>query len=196
MAAAQALSLRLARSFDRAASDDIEGGFARLTTPVVKYWVCKTAPGMIFEALECLGGNGYVEDSVLARLYRESPLNGIWEGSGNIMCLDVLRVMRKAPNMSTTVLETLARDMGDNTNQTMDVLRIAGDIALEDEGSARILTEQLALTAAAAEMRRALPAELADAFVESRLGRPWRNTYGMMDSRYDARAIVDYVCPS
>ena len=196
VAAAQSLSMRLARSFDKAGSDDVEAGFARLMTPVVKYWVCKSAPAMILEAMECLGGNGYVEDSVLARLYRESPLNGIWEGSGNIMCLDVLRVMRKAPNMSTTVLETLARDMGDNTNQTMDVLRIAGDIALEDEGSARILTEQLALTAAAAEMRRALPAELADAFIESRLGRPWRNTYGMMDSRYDARAIVDYVCPS
>ena len=71
---------------------------------------------------------------------------------------------------------------------------IAGDIALADEGSARILTEQLALTAAAAEMRRIMPTELADAFAESRLGRPWRNTYGMMDSRYDARDIIDYVC--
>ena len=196
VAAAQSLTLRLARSFDRASSDDVEAGFARLMTPVVKYWVCKSAPAMVLEAMECLGGNGYVEESVMARLYREVPLNGIWEGSGNIMCLDVLRVMRKAPNMSTTVLESLARDMGDNTNQTMDVLRIAGDMALEDEGSARILTEQLALTAAAAEMRCALPTELADAFIESRLGRPWRNTYGMMDSRCDARAIVDYVCPS
>ncbi|MEP1207955.1 MAG: acyl-CoA dehydrogenase family protein [Rhizobiaceae bacterium] len=195
VAAAQALTVRLARSFDRAASDDVEGGFARLMTPVVKYWVCKTAPAMILEALECLGGNGYVEDGVMARLYRESPLNGIWEGSGNIMCLDVLRVLRKAPNMAMAVLESLAKDMGGNAQQTMDVLRIAGDIALEDEGSARILTEQLALTAAAAEMRRVLPTELADAFTESRLGRPWRNTYGMMDSRYDARAIVDYVCP-
>lgn len=195
VAAAQALTLRLARSFDRASSDDVEGGFARLMTPVVKYWVCKTAPAVILEALECLGGNGYVEDGAMARLYRESPLNGIWEGSGNIMCLDVLRVMRKAPNMATTVLESLARDLGGNSDQTMDVLRIATDIALEDEGSARILTEQLALTAAAAEMRRILPTELADAFTESRLGRPWRNTYGMMDSRYDARAIVDYVCP-
>ncbi len=195
VAAAQALTLRLARSFDRAVTDDVEAGFARLMTPVVKYWVCKSATPMILETMECLGGNGYVEDSVMARLYRDAPLNGIWEGSGNIMCLDVLRVLRKAPNMAATVLESISRDMGDSTNQTMDVLRLAGDIALEDEGSARILTEQLALTAAAAEMRRVLPVELADAFTESRLGRPWRNTYGMMDSRYDARAIVDYVCP-
>jgi putative acyl-CoA dehydrogenase len=195
VAAAQVLSLRLARSFDRAAGDEVEAGFARLMTPVIKYWVCKSAPALIVEAMECLGGNGYVEDNLLARIYREAPLNAIWEGSGNIMCLDVLRVMQKAPNLVSGVLESIARDLGDNTNQTMDVLRIAGDIAKADEGSARIMTEQLALTAAAAEMRRALPTELADAFIESRLGRPWRNTYGMMDSRYDARAIVDYVCP-
>lgn len=195
VAAAQVLTLRLARSFDRASSDEVEAGFARLMTPVVKYWVCKSAPALVLEAMECIGGNGYVEESNLARIYRESPLNGIWEGSGNIMCLDVLRVMRKAPNMVGDVLERISGDLGDNTNQTMDVLRLAGDMALADEGSARILTEQLALTGAAAEMRRALPTELADAFIESRLGRPWRNTYGMMDARYDARAIVDYVCP-
>ena len=195
VAAAQALTLRLARSFDDASTNSVEGGYARLMTPVVKYWVCKTAPPLIYEAMECVGGNGYIEESILSRLYREAPLNGIWEGSGNIMCLDVLRAMRKGPNMVQSVLESLASDMGDNTSQTIDVLRIAGDIAQADEGSARILTEQLALTAAAAEMRRALPGELADAFIESRLGRPWRHTYGMMDSRYDARAIIDYVCP-
>ncbi len=195
VAAAQALTLRLARSFDRASSDDVEAGYARIMTPVVKYWVCKSAPAMILEAMECLGGNGYVEESVLARLYREAPLNGIWEGSGNIMCLDVLRVMKKGPKTVNKVLERLGNDLGENSSQTIDVLRIAGDVAAADEGSARILTEQLALTAAAAEMRRSLPSELADAFIESRLGRPWRNTYGMMDGRYDARAIVDFVCP-
>lgn len=195
VAAAQALTLRLARSFDRAGADEVEAGYARIMTPVIKYWVCKSAPAMILEAMECLGGNGYVEDSVLARLYREAPLNGIWEGSGNIMCLDVLRVMKKGPRTVNKVLQRLAHDLGDNSNQTIDVLRIAGDVAQADEGSARILTEQLALTAAAAEMRRVMPPELADAFIESRLGRPWRNTYGMMDGRYDARAIVDYVCP-
>ncbi len=161
-------------------------------TPVIKYWVCKSASAVIHEAMECVGGNGYVEESILPRLYREAPLNGIWEGSGNVMCLDVLRVLRKGPNTVTEILKMLATDLGENSNQTIDVLRIAADISLEDEGSARIFTEQMALTAAAAEMRRTMPGEIADAFIESRLGRPWRNTYGMMDSRYDARAIVDY----
>ncbi len=193
VAAAQALTLRLARSFDKTDDDD-QSAYARIMTPAVKYWACKIAPQLIYECMECLGGNGYVEESNLPRFYREAPLNAIWEGSGNIMCLDVMRAIRKKPDMLQAVLEGLARDLGDTTTQTIDVLRIAADIALEDEGSARIFTEQLALTAAAAEMRRSLPAEIADAFIESRLGRPWRHTYGMMDARYDARAIVDFVC--
>jgi len=194
VAAAQSLSLRLARSFDLAGSSPVEAGYARLMTPVIKYWVCKSAPSLIYEAMECIGGNGYVEESVMPRLYRESPLNAIWEGSGNIMCLDVLRVMRKGPKTVRSVLEHIASDLGEGTGQSIDVLHLAAEIALEDEGSARILTEQLALTAAAAEMKKSLPAEIADAFIESRLGRPWRHTYGMMDSRYDSRAIIDYVC--
>src|SRR5262249_21126782 len=90
--AATALVLRLCRSFDRALDDAQEAIRARVLTPAVKYWVCKTAPGLIGEAMECLGGNGYVEESLLPRLYREAPVNAIWEGSGNVMCLDVLRV--------------------------------------------------------------------------------------------------------
>ncbi len=194
VAAAQALSLRLARSFDAAAMDGSEGAFARLMTPVIKYWVCKTTPQLVYEAMECLGGNGYVEESPLPRIYREAPLNAIWEGSGNIMCLDVLRVLRKGPKAVQSVLDKLALDFGGNAAGTIDVLRVAGNIALEDEGSARMFTEQLALTAAAAEMKRTLPDEISDAFIESRLGRPWRHTYGMMDARYDASAIIDYVC--
>src|SRR5690606_24121938 len=97
VAAATALSLRLARSFDEAANDPGEAAFARAMTPVVKYWVCKIAPALIYEAMECLGGNGYVEEAPLARYYREAPVNAIWEGSGNVMALDVLRVLRRAP---------------------------------------------------------------------------------------------------
>ncbi len=196
VAAAQALALRVARSFDLAPQDSVEGGFARLITPVAKYWVCKLAPSLVVEAMECLGGNGFVESGPMARLYREAPLNAIWEGAGNIMCLDVLRVMRKSPNIMESVLERLAEDFGGKADQTIDVLRVAGKMALEDEGSARMFTEQLALTAAAAEMKRTLPGEIADAFVETRLGRPWRHTYGMLDSRTSARGIVDYVIRS
>ncbi len=195
VAAAQALTLRLAASFDARSDSEQQLAFARLMTPVVKYWVCKITPALVYECMECLGGNGYVEESPLPRLYREAPLNGIWEGSGNIMCLDVLRVIRKNPETLDLVLEVLSHDLGPNGQQSIEVLRIAADVALSDEGSARMFTEQLALTAAAAEMTRSLPGHLGEAFVGTRLGRPWRNTYGMMDSRFDARSIVDFVCP-
>ncbi len=95
--AATALALRLARAFDSARADEREAAFRRLVPPVAKYWVCKRPPGHAAEALECLGGNGYVEESGLPRLYRQAPLSGIWEGSGNIQCLDVLRAMACSP---------------------------------------------------------------------------------------------------
>jgi alkylation response protein AidB-like acyl-CoA dehydrogenase len=89
--AATAASLRLARAFDRMRDDPIEAAYARLLTPAIKFAVCKTAPAFLYEAMECLGGNGYIEESPLPRLYREAPVNAIWEGSGNIMALDTLR---------------------------------------------------------------------------------------------------------
>ncbi len=98
--AATTLAIRLAAAFDatdRPDADPHEVDFARLATAVGKYWVCKRQPGLVVEALECLGGNGYVEESIMPRLFRESPLNGIWEGSGNVICLDVLRAMGRSP---------------------------------------------------------------------------------------------------
>ena len=94
--AATALAFRLARSFDRA-DDPRASAWRRLMTPVTKYWVCKIAPPLVAEAMECLGGNGYVEEAPLARLYREVPVNSIWEGSGNVMALDVARVLQREP---------------------------------------------------------------------------------------------------
>src|SRR5207253_3722417 len=89
--------MRLARSYDEAADDERQQLFKRLSTAVLKYWICKRAPVAVGEALECLGGNGYVEESILPRLYREAPLSSIWEGSGNVMCLDVLRAIGRSP---------------------------------------------------------------------------------------------------
>src|SRR5246500_1218412 len=103
-----ALVMRLCRSFDRAPDDANEAAFMRLLTPAIKYWVCKSAPGFLYEAMECLGGNGYVEEGILARHYRESPVNAIWEGSGNVMCLDVLRALSREPDAATSVLHELA----------------------------------------------------------------------------------------
>jgi putative acyl-CoA dehydrogenase len=193
--AAAALVFRLAEAFDRAADDPAEAAFARLMTPAVKYWVCKMAPAMIFESMECLGGNGYVEESRLPRLYREAPVNAIWEGSGNIMCLDVMRVLRKSSEPLEAVLTNIESSLGQTGKSTLNVLRAATAVALADEGSARILTEQLAMTVAAAALRRRFPAVIADAFLETRLGKPWRTTYGMLDSRFDSKGFINYLCP-
>ena len=195
VAAATALSFRLARSFDEAASDRGEAAFARAMTPVVKYWVCKIAPALLYEAMECLGGNGYVEEAPLARYYREAPVNAIWEGSGNVMALDVLRVLGRAPGLFEEVLAGIDRDLGTGGRGTIGVLNAAMQVASTDQGSARLLTEQLALSAAAAELRRLGAGRIADAFVETRLGGQWRTTYGMLDSRHDARMIIDTLYP-
>jgi putative acyl-CoA dehydrogenase len=183
--------MRLARAFDLASTDTQEAAYARIMTPVIKYWVCKVTPGLVYEAMECIGGNGYVEDGNLARHYRESPLNAIWEGSGNIMSLDLMRAIDKGGEILSTVLSMLERDLGEGSNKTVEVIRTAAGMASADRGSARILTEQLALTAAAAELKRLQLSELADAFIESRLGGLWRSTYGMLDNRYDVRKILD-----
>ena len=106
--AATALVMRLAVRSISPVADPREAARARLLTPAVKYWVCKTAPGFVYEAMECLGGNGYVEESVLPRLYREAPVNAIWEGSGNVMCLDVLRALAHEGDAARAVLDALA----------------------------------------------------------------------------------------
>ncbi len=196
VAAASALSFRLARSFDDAASNRAEASFARVMTPVVKYWVCKIAPALLYEAMECLGGNGYVEEAPLARYYREAPVNAIWEGSGNVMALDGLRVLSRAPGLFDEVLAGIEKDLGPGGPGTVAVLRAAMQVASSDEGSARILTEQLALSAAAAELKRMGAGRIADAFIETRLAGQWRTTYGMIDARHDARLIIDTLYPA
>ncbi|OIM91251.1 DNA alkylation response protein, partial [Bradyrhizobium elkanii] len=107
-----ALVMRLCRAFDRAPADAGEAAYMRLLTPAIKYWTCKSAPGFLYEAMECLGGNGYVEEGILARHYRESPVNAIWEGSGNVMCLDVLRALGREADAALAVLRALADETG------------------------------------------------------------------------------------
>ena len=195
--AGSALTLRLAGAFDRAGANPQEAAYVRLMTPVIKYWTCKIAPALVGEALECLGGNGYVEAGNLPRHYREAPLNGIWEGAGNIMCLDVMRVLSKSKNILDAVLDGLQRDLGGaGAQKAVDVIRTAAKMTLEDPGSARILVEQLALTAAAAELTKLGRGETAQAFIETRLGGLWRNTYGMLDNRYNSRSIIEKNFPA
>ncbi len=192
---ALALSMRLAEAFDMASTQPAEAAYVRLMTPTVKYWVCKTAPAFLYEAMECLGGNGYVEESSLPRLYREAPVNAIWEGSGNVMALDVIRAL-KSEGVLKQVVTTIGSELGQGAKSALDVLLAAASVAAEDEGSARLLVEQLALTGAAAALRRDYPSAIADAFIDTRLGKPWRATYGMLDSRFAARKLVDYIAPA
>lgn len=195
VAAATALVMRLAEAMDRAPDDPKEVAYLRLMTPVAKYWICKMAPALLYEAMECLGGNGYTEDFDLARLYREAPVNAIWEGSGNVMALDVVRVLDRQPETLDLVLEELERCLGTSGPVSISVLRAAAKACLEDPGSSRILTEQLALTAAAAALRDIAPAVLSDAFVESRLAGQWRSTYGMLDPRFELGGLIDWLYP-
>lgn len=192
---ATALVFRLAEAVDRSQDQPAEAAFARLMAPAVKYWVAKIAPAIISEAMEAAGGNGYVEDGIFPRLLRDAQALPLVDGAGNTLCLEVLRVLRRAPEPFEAVLRVIEDGLGPNARSTLGVLRAAAAVALADEGSARILTEQLAMTVAAAALRRRFPAVIADAFLETRLGKPWRSTYGMLDARFDARAFIDYVVP-
>ena len=195
VAAATALTMRLARAFDHGPKNEREALFARLVTPATKYWVCKATPPLVYEAMECLGGNGYVEEGAMARIYREAPLDAIWEGAGNVMCLDVLRALEKSPESLDAVIGEVERDLGSSGPVSSQVLKAAARACVDDPGSSRILTEQLALTVAAACLRQVAPRAVADAFIDTRLGGQWRATYGMLDSRFDAKALVEYAFP-
>ncbi len=169
--AAVALIFRLSRALDRAASDPREAAYARLLTPAAKYWICKRAPGFIYEAMECLGGNGYVEESLLPRLYRQAPVNAIWEGSGNVMCLDVLRALRG--DEETALVELLSREAeAPAGTERLPQAREAG---------ARALVERLALLAGAAALRNSAPSAVTEAFQRTRLATPRGPLYGAAD---------------
>jgi putative acyl-CoA dehydrogenase len=167
--AAIALTMRLARSFDLAAHDPREAARARLLTPAVKFWVCKRAPAFVYEAMECLGGNGYVEESLLPRLYREAPVNAIWEGSGNVMCLDVLRALTQ--DGAQAVLDDLAVEAA-GLPGVREARALIGAALSVGEAQARLPVERLAMLAAAAALRASAPATVAELFATTRLGGP------------------------
>jgi putative acyl-CoA dehydrogenase len=169
--AATALIIRLCRSFDLAAGDAQEAARARLLTPAVKLLICKTAPGLIYEAMECLGGNGYVEESLLPRLYREAPVNAIWEGSGNVMCLDVLRAFARDGDTARAVLDALAREAGDLPGAPEAKTFIQRTLAAGDaEFHARAVVERLAILAALAALQASAPGT-AEMFARARRTR-------------------------
>jgi putative acyl-CoA dehydrogenase len=193
---ATALAMRLARSFDLAAGDAQEAARARLLTPAVKYWVCKTAPALVYEAMECLGGNGYVEENPLPRLYREAPVNAIWEGSGNVMCLDVLRALASEPALMSAVLDALGRETQGLPGASAAAMFIQEAFSgKEPEARARLAVGQLALLAAAAALRECAPA-IAEIFARTRLHEPHAGMLGTSKLGSDeARDLLDRALP-
>lgn len=190
--AATALALRLTRSFDRP-DDGHERVMQRLLTPVAKFWICKRGSAFAQEAMECLGGNGYVEEGgegVLARIYREMPVNSIWEGAGNIMALDLLRALRKA-DAAAALAHELAPAKG--MHPALDHLAARLPTRVEQMATdmeARRLAQDVALAVQAALLAQTAPAAVFGAFCDSRLGGEWGHSFGSLGAGADVDAII------
>jgi putative acyl-CoA dehydrogenase len=199
--AATAAAMRVARSYD----EPSEGSFRRFATAVMKYWVSKRAPAHAAEALECLGGNGFVEDSGLPLLYRDAPLNSIWEGSGNVAALDVLRAMVKEPTGLPAFLEECELALGGDARLDAHLARVReqtvavfqGENAIHDsQFQARRVVEELAVALQASLLVRHSPPAVADAFCAARLGGEGGRVYGTLPAAVDAKAIVERALPA
>ena len=191
--AAVTLAMRVARAVDRATHDPHEAALARIATAIGKYWVCKRAPAFVNEAQECLGGAGYVEESMLPRLYRQAPLNSIWEGSGNIQCLDVLRALSREPDAGARLLAELEAATGlhatlDRRDHCRCVMSCAdpGDA----EAGARFLVERMALALQASVLLRAA-SPVAESFCRSRLGGKHGLVFGTLPGDTAFTALID-----
>jgi putative acyl-CoA dehydrogenase len=195
--AALALGLRVARAMDNV-GDPAEAALARIGTAVAKYWNTKRCPGLVVEALECHGGPGYVEESIMPRLYREAPLNSIWEGSGNVMGLDVLRAMTREPEAIPAFMAELEKARGHHVNldHGIDDLRAELENKAGIEGRMRMITEMMALCLQGALLTRHAPAAVAEAFCASRLAPRFRGAYGTLPSGCDLQAIIDRAMPA
>jgi len=195
--AATALSIRLARAFDHSA-DPHEQAMARLLTPVAKFWICKRGSHFAQEAMECMGGNGYVEEGgegIMARIYREMPLNSIWEGAGNIMALDLLRALRKA-DAAAALAQELAPAKG--AHPALDRLAAALPTRVEEmanEMEARRLAQDVALAVQAAQLCQSAPAAVFSAFCDSRLAGNWGQAFGTLGAGVDFDTLIARAMP-
>jgi putative acyl-CoA dehydrogenase len=195
--AATAAAIRLAAAFD-AGEDEHEQLLKRLVTPVVKYWVCKRAPQHAAEALECLGGAGFVEESDMPRLFRQSPLNGVWEGSGNVICLDVLRAIARAPEALDAYWDEVGLGGGENARLDAAVEDLRKELSDLDgiELRARGIVERLALVFQGSLLVRHAPSVVADAFCASRFAGASGRAFGALPIGLDLEAIVDRARPA
>jgi len=194
--AAIALTFRLARTYDE--TDASALAFRRVVTPAAKFWICKRATALVGEAMEVLGGSGYVEDSVLPRIYRETPVNSIWEGSGNVMCLDVLRALGREPQAAEMLLAEIGEAAAADRRLAAFAAALAArltKLAFAEEAQARALTRDLVLALQGALLVRHGPPALADAFCVARLGEERGGAFGVLPHDVDAGAIVARAAP-
>ena len=182
--------------------DDRERSFCRIATAIAKYWLCKRSPVHVGEALECLGGNGYVEESIMPRLYREAPLYSIWEGSGNVICLDVLRALAKEPATSEALIQELESTAGAEKRLDAHIAGIQEQLKSKAnngsphglaEYAARELTEKLALALQASLLVRHGSPELAEAFIASRLAGQHGQSFGTLPIGVNVDSILEGV---
>lgn len=194
--AALAYTLRIARALDHQAVEH-ERLLARLATPVGKYWICKRTPNHAYEAMECIGGSGVMEDCIMPRLFRESPVNAIWEGSGNVQCLDTLRALQKEPDTLDAFFAEVAEARGADGRFDRFLAQLQNDFAdISDfQYRARNLVDRMALALQASLLLRHSPAEVADAFCASRLEQGGGLNYGNLPSGTDAAAIIKRATP-
>lgn len=190
--AATATHMRIALAYDEATEDESKRPFARIATAITKYWVCKRTPAMVYEAMECMGGAGYVEEGPMPRIYRESPLCSIWEGSGNVMCLDVLRAMRKEPESLHALMTELEGARGADAKYDAHLDKIHTEITnLDDvEMRARRLVEMLAKALQGSVLIKHAPTYMSDAYCASRLAGDHGDEYGTLASGTDFNAIL------
>jgi putative acyl-CoA dehydrogenase len=196
--ASTALAFRVTRAVDASARDAGERALARIVTAAGKYWVCKRCPPFVNEAQECLGGAGYVEESSLPRLYRQAPLNSIWEGSGNIQCLDVLRALRKEPESRDAYFAELDAVRGGNRvldHEAGALRKLLADDIEELEPRSRRIVERMAMAFEAACLVRGGNVAIADAFCESRLARQHGSAFGTLESGAPLDALIERALP-
>jgi putative acyl-CoA dehydrogenase len=187
------LSMCLAHAIDRSETNRAEGLLSRIGAPVAKYWACKRATPFVAEAMECHGGNGFIADHFMERLYREAPLNGIWEGTGNVICLDVLRAMQREPESVEILLAEIDKARGGNPNLDAFVERLKRHLAdlAGLEPIARRVVEMMACAMQASLLIRYSSPAVTDAFCATRLDGDWGRAFGTLPAGVDARAIVD-----
>ena len=196
--AAAWLAFRLFAALDRQEASESERLLARIGAPIAKYWVSKRTPAVVVEALECHGGNGFIEENPMARLYREAPLNSVWEGSGNVICLDVLRSLEREPGSLVALIEEMRSACGADNRFDAHLSALEAEIPalVRSEGQARRLVEQLALALQASLLLRHAPHTVADAFIATRLAGRWSGHFGDLPVSVDAAALAHRAVPA